>query len=121
MPVRLLHIELNERAGQLFLFPWRGRFACAQADNHILPPHRLTRTQRDILDDPIALVEDAEHRDALRHRRHAILARRTRGDLPRPGDASARLFVALAARSERKRGQQQGSAAPHVYSGIQGS
>jgi len=30
--------------------------------------------KRDILHDAVALVEDAEHRDALRHRRHSGLA-----------------------------------------------
>ena len=44
------------------------------ADDDVLPPRRLAGVKRDILDDAVALVEDAEHRDPLRHRRHAALA-----------------------------------------------
>jgi hypothetical protein len=37
----------------------------------------LAGVKRHVLGDSIALVEDAEHRDALRHRRHSSLVRRT--------------------------------------------
>jgi hypothetical protein len=66
--VRPLDVDLDEGAGELLVFPRRCRFAGAEPDDHILPPDRLARVERDRLDDAVALVEDAEHRDALRHR-----------------------------------------------------
>lgn len=74
MLVGLLHVHLDESAGQFFHFPRRRRFARAEADDDVLPANRLTRTKSDVLNDPVALVEDAEHGDALGHRRHSALA-----------------------------------------------
>jgi hypothetical protein len=119
--VGLLHVELDERAGQLLVFPRRRRLASTKAHDHVLPSHRLTGVKRNILDDPVALVEDSEHRDPLRHRRHAALAVRGRGRLPRRGQRRVLLLRALAARGERERGKQRSSEDAHVYSGIQGS
>jgi len=64
--------------------------------------------QRDILNDAVALVEDAQHRDALRHRRHAAFPVRGRSDLA-PG--LRRLL--LAASATGKRGRKQ-----HYHSGV---
>jgi hypothetical protein len=119
--VRLLHVELDERAGQLLLFPGGGRLAGTQAHDHILPANRLAGMQRHRLDDAVALVEDAQHRDPLRHRRDAALAIGGRGGLARRGQWGVLPLLALAARGERKRGQQECGAQAHAYSGIQGS
>jgi hypothetical protein len=77
--------------------------------------------QGDALDDPVALVEDSEHRDPLAHRRHARLVDARRGC--GIGDHRLRrilLVVAAIARHERERQQREGDAGPHAYSGIHG-
>jgi hypothetical protein len=119
--VGLLHVDLDEGAGQLFLLPRRGRFAGAQADDHVLPPRRLARVESDVLDDSVALVEDAEHRHPLCHRRDAPLAISRRSDLPRTGRGGILLLRALPAGGERDGHQQRSGGAVHAYSGIQGS
>jgi hypothetical protein len=70
-----LLVDLNEGAGQFLRFPRRSCLAGAQAYDDILPAHRLARTQADVLDDAVALIENPEHRDALRHRRNTTLSR----------------------------------------------
>jgi hypothetical protein len=117
--VRLLQVDLKERPGQLFLFPRSGRLARAEANDHVLPPGRLAGMKRDVLDDPVALVEDADDRDPLRHRGHAALPRRSRGRLT--AGRRGVLLTALPARGERKGGKQRSGGAVHAYSGIQGS
>jgi hypothetical protein len=82
LPVGLLHVELDERAGELLVLPRRGRFARAQPHDRIFPAHRLTGMKRDVLDDAVALVEDPQNSDSLRHWRHAPLAVRRRRGLP---------------------------------------
>jgi hypothetical protein len=77
--------------------------------------------ERDVLDDAVALVEDAEHGDPLRHRRDARLTVRRRGRVPRRGERRALLLGALAARRQCERNQQRCSKPTHAYSGIQGS
>jgi hypothetical protein len=121
VPVGLLHVELHERAGELLLLPRRGGLASPQANDHVLPAHRLARVKRDILDDAVALVEDAEHRDPLRHRRHASLAVGRRSGGPRPTRRRVLLLLAFAARGERERCEQGCGDWLHAYSGIQGS
>jgi hypothetical protein len=119
MLVGLLHVDLDEGAGQLLFLPRRCRLASAKADDHVLPPRRLARVQRDVLDDPVALVEDAEHGHALRHRSDAALPGCRRGDL-----GAGRRDIPLAAfpaRSERERGEYRSGGAVHAYSGIHGS
>jgi hypothetical protein len=76
--------------------------------------------ERDVLDDAVALVEDPEHRDALRHRSHPALPGRGRWRL----FCRARgvlLFAALAARNERERNQERCGNLVHAYSGVHGS
>jgi hypothetical protein len=75
--------------------------------------------ERDILDDSVALVEDSEHRDTLRHRRDAALARRGRRDLA--GRGGRILLRAASTGGQRKREQQRSSEPRHAYSGIHGS
>jgi hypothetical protein len=119
--VWLLDVELDECSSQLFLFPGRGRLAGPQAHDHILPAHRLTRVQGDVLHDAIALVEDPDHGDALGHRRDPSLAGRGRRRLPRPWQWRVLLLAFLSARGERERDQQRCRDPFHAYSGIQGS
>jgi hypothetical protein len=109
LPVRALGVELDEGAGQLLFFPWGRCLARAETDDHVLPAGRLPRVQRHILDDAVALVEDSEHRDALRHRCHALLfgaGRRTSG----PGGGRGRrilLIPAATAGSEAEHAREQ--------------
>jgi hypothetical protein len=77
--------------------------------------------QGDVLDDAVALVEDAKHGDALRHGRHSTLACRSRESLPASPGKRVLLLATLPAGSERERDQQRSGFGPHVYSGIQGS
>jgi hypothetical protein len=118
--VGLLHVDLHEGAGQLLLFPRRRRLARAQPDQQVLPSHRLPGVKRDVLGDSVALVEDAEHRDALRHRRDAgLVRRRRRGGIPRR--LSRLLLLFATASRERQRKQNRSTRRSHAYSGIQGS
>jgi hypothetical protein len=119
--VGLLHVDLDEGAGQLLLFPRRCRFAGAKPHDHVLPANRLARVKRDVLDDAVALVEDSQHGDALRHRRHSALTVGCRRDLLAGRKRRVRRLAALAARSERESQQQRCDAAFHAYSGIHGS
>ena len=119
--VGLLHVDLDERSGELLLFPWRRRLARPKADDHVLPAHRLPGVKRDRLDDTVALVEHPEDRDALRHRRDSALAIGGGSGLLGRRQRRVFAFLALAARGERERGQQRCSERAHAYSGIQGS
>jgi hypothetical protein len=119
--VRLLDVDLDERARQLLFFPRRGRFARTQPHDYILPPRGLAGVERDILDDAVALVEDAEHRDPLRHRRDAALAVGGRCNLPRGGRRRILLLASPPARHKRDCGKQGCRDGSHYYSGIHGS
>jgi hypothetical protein len=103
--VRPLHVDLDERAGQLFRFPRRGRLARPQAHDHVLPADRLAGSQSDILDDAIALVEEAEDGDSLRHRSDSRLrfGRRLIGRRRRRIAGA----VAAFARAERESGEAE--------------
>jgi hypothetical protein len=70
LTVRPADIDLDKRPGQPFQFPWRGCIAGLEPHRHILDPHRLARLQRQVANDAVALVEQAEHRDPLGHRRN---------------------------------------------------
>jgi len=63
------HIDLDEGASQLIGFPGRGLVAGLEADDHVADPHRLARLHLELAGLAVALVEDAEHRDAVLHRR----------------------------------------------------
>jgi hypothetical protein len=117
--VRTAHVNLDEGAGQLLFLPRRGRFAGAKADDDVLPADRLARTKSDVLDDSVALVEDSEDGDPLRHRRHSALPRgRCRHFRPR----HARILLGILAASGQRERDQQGRGKPiHSYSGIHGS
>jgi hypothetical protein len=116
-----LHVDLDEGAGQLFGLPRRGRLACAQPHDHVFPPHGLARAQRHVLNDAIALVEDAEHRDALGHRGHPALPGSRCRRIGRGRRRRILLLGAPAAGREREHNQQRRGNPGHFYSGIHGS
>jgi hypothetical protein len=68
----ILHGQLDEGAGFGRIFPWRGLFASAQPYDRASGPHRFARFHFQILDQPVALVEQTQHRDPIRHRRRAF-------------------------------------------------
>jgi hypothetical protein len=79
--------------------------------------------QRDILDDAVALVEDAEDRDPLAHRGNAGLVG-ARGDAGVGDHRTRRIALVLAAPAAGGKGERQqceGGGGPHFYSGIHGS
>ena len=77
--------------------------------------------QGDVLDDAVALVENAEDRDALRHRSHTALPVRSLRRLRTFGGDRILLLRAFAAGCERKTGEDEWNGCPHFYSGIHGS
>jgi hypothetical protein len=119
--VRSLDVDLDEGAGELLFLPRSGRFARAKPHDHVLPARGLSGMQRDILHDAVALVEDAEDRDALRHRRDSALTGRSRGHFAPAGTRRVLLLAAASARGERERNQQRCCSRSHAYSGIHGS
>jgi hypothetical protein len=118
--VRLAHVELDERAGQRFFFPRRARLAGAQAHDGILDPDRLARPKRQVADDAVALVEQADDGDPLGHRGNPFLP----GDgRPRHIDGDRLAFLRLvrfAATGKQCQRHQADRGAAHDYSGIQG-
>ena len=103
-PVGLLNIDLNKGARQFLLFPRSGRFTSAEAHDHVLPTNRLARVKRDILNDAVALVENAQNRGALRHGCDPALAIGRRWYLASACQGSILSRAALAARGEHERG-----------------
>jgi hypothetical protein len=65
------HVELHEGAGQLLDLPGRGRLAGAQPHDRVTDPDRLAGAQGEVPGLAVALVEEAEHGNPLRHRRGA--------------------------------------------------
>jgi hypothetical protein len=81
----------------------------------------LPRTQGDVLDDAVALVEDSKDRDALRHGSDAALPRRRSRRIGLSGRSRILLLGSLAAPSEGQRNNQRCGKLSHAYSGIHGS
>jgi hypothetical protein len=63
------YVELNESAGFLHIFPRGGRFAGLEPHDRIAYAQRLARLHLKIAGEAVALVEQAHHRDPLRHGR----------------------------------------------------
>ena len=115
---------MDEGAGQFLKLPRSRRFAGTQPYHHVLDPHRLPRPERQVPDDTVALVQQSDHRDPLRHRRNARLVRRG----PRHIDGNrlvARRFAllcAIAPRHEQRQRDRKGEPVPrHAYSGFHAS
>ena len=127
---RLLDVELYERPGEPLRLPGGGRLAGAQPHDRVADPHRLARLQRQILRQAVALVEEAEHRDALAHRRRAgdLGGHRLRYVDSLRAAISARAALAAAALAARGKGEhgregedERPRRAPHPCSGVQAS
>jgi hypothetical protein len=71
LAVRAAHVELDEGAGQLLHLPGGRSLAGAQPHDHVADPDRLAWPQGQVALEAVALVEQAEHGDPLRHRRRA--------------------------------------------------
>ena len=90
-------------------------------DDGIVSPHRLPRLQPEIVDDPIALVEQADDRDPILHRGQP-------GLIAFQHLAGVRLLqlllvgaLLLTARGQRDRERDWNAGFPeHSYSGVQG-
>jgi hypothetical protein len=134
LALRVSHVELDEGAGQLLRLPRRRRLAGSKVDDDVARSHRLARFHRQRLGYSVALVEQPEDGDALRHRSRA---RRLGGDVLGDvdgGRVARRLAVALrrirgaafvAPRHGRQRGgggeQGRPGHGPHPWSGVQAS
>lgn len=68
----ILHRELDKGAGFGRIFPWRGRLARPQADDRAADTRRIAGLHLKVADQAVALVEQAEHRDTVGHRRRAL-------------------------------------------------
>ena len=121
MAIGSLYVDLDERARQPFLFPRGSRLAGLQPHGDVFHSHCLPRLQRQVAHDPIALVEQPQHGDALSHRRHARLVRQRTRHFQRHC-LIARLLGLLAASEQRQRNHQcRGARSLHYYSGFQAS
>jgi len=115
------HVELHEGAGLLDIFPGRGGFAGLQAHDGVPHAQGFARLHPEVGGDPVALVEQADHRHPLIHRR----ARQGRfaavADLlPLDADGAALILrgqiVAAAARQNQRAAENRQEAsrrAPH--------
>jgi hypothetical protein len=119
-----LHVQLNEGAGQRLRFPRRRLLAGAKPHDRILDPHRLARLQHQVADDAIALVEEAEDRDPLRHRRHArhrdVGGRLVHRHRPAGGVVHLGRLLASSAARDEQRDDGWKKDQPHAQSGVQG-
>ena len=111
-PARIapLDVELDEGAGERLGLPRRALFARAQPHHDVADAQRLARLHRQIALEPVALVEQPQHRDALRHRRlrttELIGIGHGRRFGPALGGSGVRCGVRrVAARAERQRGR----------------
>ena len=112
----VLHGQLDEGAGLGRIFPRRGLFARTQAHDRAADASGFAGLHLDLADEPVALVEQAQHRNALIHRcrafdsadlvRDAFGLGELRGGFARP--LAAGTAVARSQRSRRDKRQQQG-------------
>jgi len=68
----VLHGELDESAGFGRVFPRRGHLARAHPHDRAADAHRFAGLHLELADQPVALVEQADHGDALGHRGRAF-------------------------------------------------
>jgi len=107
-PARIapLDVELDEGAGQRLGLPRRARLAGAQPHHDVADADRLPRLHRQIALEPVALVEQADDRDTIRHRRFGAAERIGLWSVRRLGFGLGRRGTRrVAARAERQRGR----------------
>jgi hypothetical protein len=68
----ILHRQLHERAGFRRVFPGRGLLARTQPDDRAPDARRFAGLHFEFADQPVPLIEQADNRDALRHRGRAL-------------------------------------------------
>jgi hypothetical protein len=122
-PVGKLDVELYERARQGFALPRSGRLARAQPHHDVLDPHRLARPQRNVADDAVALVEQAQDCHPLSHGRDASLVACRRPRLrnrPLALRLPLGLAIAVAARGTKPQRDEENGRSAHAQSGVQG-
>ncbi len=104
------HVELHEGAGLGHFLPGRGRLAGAQPHDGIVDAEGLARLHAERAGDAVALVEQADFRHALRHRRARQAGSAAHGIA---GDLFGRAgigigFGRLARATSRQRGDEGG-------------
>jgi len=112
-----LHHDLDESTGLGRLLPWRGALAGRETHDDVADAALLAGLELDVTRDVVALVEQAEHRDPLGHRR-ADAARRgdgrggaqLLGNVGRFGFLLRRLVVAGGKQDEHGCGRKQSHA-----------
>ncbi|APE27827.1 hypothetical protein BMF35_a0998 [Aurantiacibacter gangjinensis] len=124
----LVHENLHECPGLYRRFPRRGALAGGKADDDIVHTPRFARRHFDVAGKVVALVDEADGRNPLRHGRADALrvddfGHRFGGDffgnLSRFGLRRGRAFIA---RGERQSGDTSQNAAPVPHaSGVQAS
>ncbi|EQA99495.1 hypothetical protein L288_19550 [Sphingobium quisquiliarum P25] len=105
------HVQLNESAGFLHIFPGRGRLAGLQADDGVAHTQRFARFHRQVAGQAVSLVEQADHGDPLTHGRAGqgrIFAVADRGafDAHRSGLVRGGDIVIAAARQKQGAAEQ---------------
>lgn len=115
-----LYIDLDEGAGILEILPRRSLLAGAQADDDIADTRRFAGLQLDLARHAVALVEQAERRDAVLHRRRAgidcaalhrdgrYLRRGLVGRIGGDDVVDTLVVTGFASGTARAKGQQQG-------------
>jgi hypothetical protein len=120
LPIAALDLKLEEGSRELLALPGRRRLARQQPDDGVFQPHRLSRPHCQIAHDPVALVENADHRDSLGHRSDPGFGSGEHiGALRLFRLLLGRLVAAATRENERKRDHQR-SRSHRDYSGIQG-
>ena len=119
--VRTLDVELDERPGEPLGLPRRGRIAGAKPDQRVLGADRLAGLEREIADDAVALVEQGDHRHPISHRRHPGGVDRRRQRFGNDFIVDRGVVRPSVARSDNQaeRGNSDGPAAVHAWSGVQ--
>jgi hypothetical protein len=119
--VGALYVQLQEGAGQLLLFPRGGRLASAQVNDRVPRADGLPRLQPEIVDDAIALIEEADDRDAVLHRRQPCLVAFEHLAGVRRLQLLLVAALLLPARHERQSQRDRNDRREaHSYSGVQG-
>ncbi len=106
------HVELNEGAGFLHIFPGGGRLAGLEADDRIAYAQRVAGLHREVGGDAVTLVEQADHRNAFGHgrtgqSRRIAVANLLPRDLHRAGLVGSGKFIAATGRKRQHQGEGQ--------------